>query len=103
VLLDGRRANSCLALAVAHQRSEVTTVEGLVSGGELHALQRLFIERVDIQPFFTSRSLDAATSRPLLASVGSKVRPHAQWEQAAPAAADGAARSGERLEPLLDR
>lgn len=49
-------------------------------------------ERVDIQPFFTSRSLDAGTSRPLLASLGSKVRPHARWEQAAPAGAGGATR-----------
>src|SRR6266550_7157494 len=39
VLLDGRRANSCLALAVAHQSAEIVTAEGLVDGGELHPLQ----------------------------------------------------------------
>jgi xanthine dehydrogenase YagT iron-sulfur-binding subunit len=45
VLLDGRRANACLALAVAHDGAEVTTVEGLAGeGGELHPLQRAFIE-----------------------------------------------------------
>src|SRR6476469_6427839 len=44
VLIDGRRANACLALAVAHDGAEVTTVEGLAPGGELHALQRAFIE-----------------------------------------------------------
>ncbi len=44
VLLDGRRANSCLLLAVAHQGSQVTTVEGLADGDELHPLQRGFIE-----------------------------------------------------------
>jgi xanthine dehydrogenase YagT iron-sulfur-binding subunit len=49
VLLDGRRANSCLALAVAHQRDEVTTVEGLAEGGELHPLQRSFIEHDGFQ------------------------------------------------------
>jgi xanthine dehydrogenase YagT iron-sulfur-binding subunit len=49
VLLDGRRVNSCLALAVAHQGSEVTTVEGLEAGGELHPLQRAFIERDGFQ------------------------------------------------------
>src|SRR5215472_2267501 len=43
VLLDGRRANSCLALAVAHQGAEVVTVEGLADDGELHPLQRAFI------------------------------------------------------------
>jgi xanthine dehydrogenase YagT iron-sulfur-binding subunit len=44
VLLDGRRANACLALAVAHDGAEVTTVEGLASDGELHPLQQAFIE-----------------------------------------------------------
>jgi xanthine dehydrogenase YagT iron-sulfur-binding subunit len=45
VLLDGRRANACLALAVAHDGAEVTTVEGLAGeGGELHPLQQAFIE-----------------------------------------------------------
>jgi xanthine dehydrogenase YagT iron-sulfur-binding subunit len=45
VLLDGRRANACLALAVAHDGAEVLTVEGLASDGELSALQAAFIER----------------------------------------------------------
>jgi xanthine dehydrogenase YagT iron-sulfur-binding subunit len=44
VLLDGRRANACLALAVAHDGADVTTVEGLSAGDELHPLQRAFIE-----------------------------------------------------------
>lgn len=46
VLIDGRRANACLALAVAQDGSDVTTVEGLASaGGDLHPLQAAFIER----------------------------------------------------------
>jgi xanthine dehydrogenase YagT iron-sulfur-binding subunit len=45
ILIDGRRANSCLALAVAHDGSELTTVEGLAQGDELHPLQAAFIER----------------------------------------------------------
>jgi xanthine dehydrogenase YagT iron-sulfur-binding subunit len=44
VLIDGRRANSCLALAIAHDGAEVTTVEGLAGDGDLHPLQRAFIE-----------------------------------------------------------
>jgi xanthine dehydrogenase YagT iron-sulfur-binding subunit len=44
VLLDGRRANSCLLLAVAHQDAEITTIEGLREGEELHPLQQAFIE-----------------------------------------------------------
>jgi len=44
VLIDGRRANACLALAVAHQGEEITTVEGLVGAdGELHPVQRAFV------------------------------------------------------------
>ncbi len=46
ILIDGRRANACLALAVAHDGAEIVTVEGLAGadGEELHALQRAFIE-----------------------------------------------------------
>jgi xanthine dehydrogenase YagT iron-sulfur-binding subunit len=43
VLIDGRRANACLALAVAHQNAEIITVEGLAEDGELHELQRAFV------------------------------------------------------------
>src|SRR5438067_12927607 len=45
VLIDGRRANACLALAVAHDGAEVVTVEGLAENGSLHPLQTAFIER----------------------------------------------------------
>lgn len=45
VLIDGRRANGCLALAVAHQGADVVTVEGLADGDGLHPLQQAFIER----------------------------------------------------------
>ncbi|MFD7598899.1 (2Fe-2S)-binding protein [Kitasatospora sp. NPDC059812] len=44
VLLDGRRVNSCLVLAVAQDGAAVTTVEGLASGDRPHPLQRAFIE-----------------------------------------------------------
>ena len=44
VLLDGRRINSCLTLAVMKEGAEVTTVEGLASNGELHPLQQAFID-----------------------------------------------------------
>jgi xanthine dehydrogenase YagT iron-sulfur-binding subunit len=44
VLIDGRRANACLALAVAHDGAEITTVEGLADGDEPHPLQAAFME-----------------------------------------------------------
>jgi xanthine dehydrogenase YagT iron-sulfur-binding subunit len=44
ILLDGRRINSCLALAVAHQDAEIITIEGLAADSEhLHPLQQAFI------------------------------------------------------------
>ena len=43
ILLDGRRANACLALAVAHDGAELVTVEGLAAGDDLHPLQEAFI------------------------------------------------------------
>jgi xanthine dehydrogenase YagT iron-sulfur-binding subunit len=44
VLVDGRRANACLALAVAHQGADIVTVEGLADGEELSELQASFID-----------------------------------------------------------
>ncbi len=43
ILLGGRRVNSCLALAVAHQDAQIVTIEGLADGEHLHPLQRSFI------------------------------------------------------------
>jgi xanthine dehydrogenase YagT iron-sulfur-binding subunit len=44
VLLDGRRINSCLTLAVMKDGSRVTTIEGLGSTDDLHPMQAAFIE-----------------------------------------------------------
>ncbi|MGC7094643.1 (2Fe-2S)-binding protein [Amycolatopsis lurida] len=44
VLADGRRVLSCLTLAVAAEGTEITTANGLAEDGELHPVQRAFIE-----------------------------------------------------------
>jgi xanthine dehydrogenase YagT iron-sulfur-binding subunit len=44
VLLDGKRVDSCLLLAVMAQGKEITTIEGLANGDELHPLQAAFIK-----------------------------------------------------------
>jgi xanthine dehydrogenase YagT iron-sulfur-binding subunit len=44
VLVDGRRINSCLALAVMQEGTEITTIEGLARDGQLHPLQQAFID-----------------------------------------------------------
>ena len=49
VLLDGRRALSCLALAVAREGAEIVTAAGLGDGEDLHPLQRAFIEHDALQ------------------------------------------------------
>jgi xanthine dehydrogenase YagT iron-sulfur-binding subunit len=45
VWVDGRRVLACLTLAVACEGREVTTIEGLAAGGELHPMQAAFIAR----------------------------------------------------------
>lgn len=49
VLVDGRRINSCLALAVTYDGAEITTIEGLAKGDQLHPLQSAFIEHEGFQ------------------------------------------------------
>jgi xanthine dehydrogenase YagT iron-sulfur-binding subunit len=49
VLVNGERINSCLALAVCHDGDEVTTVEGLANGNELHPLEAAFIKHDGFQ------------------------------------------------------
>jgi xanthine dehydrogenase YagT iron-sulfur-binding subunit len=44
VLVDGRRINSCLTLAVMKDGAEITTIEGLARGSALHPLQQAFID-----------------------------------------------------------
>jgi xanthine dehydrogenase YagT iron-sulfur-binding subunit len=44
VLIDGRRVNACLALAVMHEGDEITTIEGVGAIGALHPLQAAFVE-----------------------------------------------------------
>lgn len=45
VLMDGKRFKSCLSLAALVEGREITTIEGLAQGDELHPLQAAFIER----------------------------------------------------------
>ncbi len=43
VIVDGRRINSCLSLAMAHEGDDITTVEGIGQPGRLHPLQAAFV------------------------------------------------------------
>ena len=63
VLVEGRRINSCLTLAVMHEGERITTVEGLAGATDLSPVQRAFIERDAFQcGFCTSGQLCSATA-----------------------------------------
>ena len=49
VLIEGRRINSCLTLAVMHDGQTITTIEGLATGDNLHPLQAAFHEHDGFQ------------------------------------------------------
>ncbi len=49
VIVDGRRINSCLTLAVMHDGDEITTIEGLGSPDKLHAMQAAFVKHDGFQ------------------------------------------------------
>ena len=49
VLVDGRRINSCLSLAVMHDGDEITTIEGLGRRDDLHPMQAAFLEHDGFQ------------------------------------------------------
>ena len=60
---DGKRINSCLALAVAYQNKPITTIEGLATGDTLHPMQTAFIEHDGYQcGFCTSGQIMSATA-----------------------------------------
>src|SRR3954451_465720 len=71
VLIDGRAVNSCLVLAVEADGMDITTIEGLESGGGLSGLQDAFLETGAIQCGFcipgmvmSAQALLATTPRP---------------------------------------
>jgi xanthine dehydrogenase YagT iron-sulfur-binding subunit len=49
VLVDGRRINSCLALAISHDGAEILTIEGVGRENDLHPVQSAFVEHDGLQ------------------------------------------------------
>ncbi|MGA2293010.1 (2Fe-2S)-binding protein, partial [Bradyrhizobium sp.] len=49
VLVDGRRINSCLSLAISHDGADVLTIEGVSRGDQLHPVQAAFIAHDGLQ------------------------------------------------------
>jgi xanthine dehydrogenase YagT iron-sulfur-binding subunit len=93
VLVDGRRMNSCLLLAVAQDGAEITTVEGLArDGGAPHPVQRAFVEH-------DAFSCGFCTPGQICSAVGALAEAAAGWPSGVTAPAE--LRSGEPVgEPL---
>jgi len=49
VLVDGRRINSCLALAISHDGADILTIEGVACGDRLHPVQEAFLAHDGLQ------------------------------------------------------
>jgi xanthine dehydrogenase YagT iron-sulfur-binding subunit len=49
VIVDGRRINSCLALAISHDGADVLTIEGVAHGNRLHPVQEAFLAHDGLQ------------------------------------------------------
>src|ERR1700712_1191129 len=61
VLLDGRRVNSCLALALSHDGADILTIEGVAQAEQLHPIQAAFIAHDGFQcGFCTPRQIMSA-------------------------------------------
>jgi len=62
ILVDGRRINSCLTLAVMTDGASVTTVEGLAKDGTLHPVQQAFLEECAFQCGYCTSGMIIATT-----------------------------------------
>ncbi len=49
VMVNGRRVNSCMTLAIMHEQDRITTIEGIANGATLHPVQSAFIEHDGFQ------------------------------------------------------
>ena len=74
VLIDGKRVKSCLSLAALAEGREITTIEGLAKGDQLHPLQAAFIERDAFQCGY-------CTSGQIMAGVACIAEGHAKSAQ----------------------
>jgi aerobic carbon-monoxide dehydrogenase small subunit len=78
VLLDGVPVKSCTMFAVQANGSEITTVEGLAQGGQLHAIQEAFSEEHGLQCGFCTPGM-MLTSVALLAESPSPTEEEIRW------------------------
>jgi xanthine dehydrogenase YagT iron-sulfur-binding subunit len=73
VLVDGNRINSCLALAASYDEEQITTIEGLADGENLHPMQTAFIEHDGFQCGY-------CTPGQIMSAVGLLAEAHAETD-----------------------
>jgi xanthine dehydrogenase YagT iron-sulfur-binding subunit len=102
ILVNGRRINSCLTLAVMHEGDEIVTIEGLGSPGALHPMQAAFVERDGFQcGYCTPGQICSAVA--MLAEVKAGWPSHVSADVAAPQPALTEAEIRERMSGNLCR
>lgn len=84
VLIDGRRTNSCLTLAVMHDGQQITTIEGLSSGEQLHTMQDAFLKHDGFQCGYCTPG-QICSSVGMLAEVRMGMPSHVTRDLSAPA------------------
>ena len=84
VLIDGRRTNSCLTLAVMHDGQQITTIEGLSSGEQLHPMQDAFLKHDGFQCGYCTPG-QICSSVGMLAEVRMGMPSHVTRDLSAPA------------------
>src|SRR3954468_23062456 len=83
VLVDGRRINSCLTLAVMHEDDRVTTIEGLGNPEQMHPMQRAFVKHDGYQcGYCTPGQICSAVA--MLEEIGAGIPSHASSDLTAP-------------------
>jgi len=88
-IVDGRRINSCLTLAVMHQGASITTVEGLGTPQEMHPMQAAFVKHDGYQcGYCTPGQICSAVA--VLEEIAAGIPSHATADLTAPMAVTGA-------------
>jgi xanthine dehydrogenase YagT iron-sulfur-binding subunit len=83
VIVDGRRINSCLTLAIMHEADAVTTIEGLGWPGELHNMQAAFVKHDGFQCGYCTPG-QICSSVAVLEEIKSNIPSHASTDLNSP-------------------
>ncbi|WP_156468253.1 aldehyde dehydrogenase iron-sulfur subunit PaoA [Rhizobium sp. Leaf371] len=86
VMVDGRRINACLTLAVMHEGDEITTIEGLGQPGNLHPMQAAFVKHDGFQCGYCTPG-QICSSVAVLEEIKANIPSHVTTNLTAPAAA----------------